>query len=365
MVYNFFEELKAIIIELFKNLYQKVKVIIIGITLSILFFGILFLKSDSVNLCETSFFKISLADWANWITVITLPCTAIWAVIQYNRNVLLRKQEKAAEIAKLFSDELLNKCSIVGAVINSSELGKLYNLKDTDMNKLQRFDRDEIIELYKGDEQFFNKYEKIFYSDELQSMYLYILESRISKKNLPEIENRDPKEVEEEIEKIMLNHYTPEEILMLKQRNMLKEEFKKYFLCNNHTEKELNKFYRKNYTDEEARKLFILDNENLPFRFVTLVFDVLNELEYICMYISSQSAGSNFVYQSLHQIFLRTIKSLAVTIADRNKNYADKLYTNVIYVYKEWSKKMSDNTRREKGNKRKAYKYLEPKIKTV
>ena len=87
------------------------------------------------------------------------------------------------------------------------------------------------------------------------------------------------------------------------------------------------------------REIFILDNKNLPFRFSSLIDDVLNELEYLCMDISSQAAGSKYIYQSLHQIFFRTIKVLSVEICLRNDGkYCDKYYTNIIHVYNEWTK---------------------------
>ena len=95
------------------------------------------------------------------------------------------------------------------------------------------------------------------------------------------------------------------------------------------------------------------------------VSDLLNELEYVCMYISSQSAGSTFLYQSIHQIFLKTVKILAVVIAYHNKNYTDKYYTNVIYVYTYWQHIRESSIKKENQNKKKAYKYLNPKINTI
>lgn len=307
---------------------------------------------------------ITLENWSIFFTIIGLILTAIWGIYQYDKNKKLKQQEKGAEIAKLFSDELLDKCYIIGHVINQSELGKLLDLKNVDMNNLKRFDKEEITELYKDNVQFWEKYENNLISDDLQLYYFYLLESRISTKTFNEIKYKNKNNINKTIIKIMSKKFTKDELNNFKNKNILKEEFEKFYLTN-HSISELNKIYTKNYTEKEARELFILDNKNLPFKFTKLVTDVLNELEYICMYISSQSAGTYFIYQSLHQIFLKTVKVLAVTIAHSNKNYTDKYYTNIIYVYKEWQTIRKRDEKREKKNKLKAFKYLEPKIRRV
>lgn len=360
MLYEFFEELKKTVTENTSNFFKKIKYIITFLLVIALFFAIVFIKNDENNI---SIFGKELDIWESWITIIAIPITAGWAVHQYYKNLLLKKQEKAAEIAKLFSDELLDKCSLIGNVIEKSDLRELLQLKEIDTSKLQRFDREEIIDLYK-DEKIFEKYVSILFSKNVQLAYLHILEKRISIKSWNEIKEKSKKEKEEYIENILKKNYSKKEITDLKKKKMLFEEFEKYCL-NNNIKAEINKAYIREYSDEEARQLFILDNQYLPFSFSKLVSDVLNELEYICMYISSQSAGSYFVYQSIHQIFLKTVKSTALNIAYANKNYSDKYYTNIIHVYKEWYNKREFDLRKEKNNKRKAYKYLEPKIKTV
>ncbi len=122
----------------------------------------------------------------------------------------------------------------------------------------------------------------------------------------------------------------------------------------------------KQYSTEEARELFVLDNSDLPFKFNLLISNVLNELEYLCMNLSSQAAGSKYVYQSLHQVFLRTIRCLSVEIAISNNNYySDKFYTNTIYVYNEWTNLYILNLQKENKLKSEVNDILNPKIKTV
>ena len=337
---------------------------------TIAIFSIIILATSQINnptnieSQEILFLGISLNNWGTLITVLGLALTAIWSMYQYTKNKMSNQQEKSAEIAKLFSDELLDKCSLIGSVINASQLSSLLRLKNVDMNKLQRFDREEIIELYNNDSDFFNKYEAIIKGDNLQLTYLHILEHRISNKHFSDIAYNDPQTIEKDIISIMSSEYSNDEIEKLKAKKTLQEEFEKFYL-KKHSRNELLDIYLKKYTDEEARNLFVLDNKDLPFDFLSLISQVLNELEYICMYISSQSAGTIYIYQSLHQIFLKTVKVLSVTIAYHNKNYTDKCYTNIIHVYKEWQKIREKNIKKEIKNKKKAFKYLDPKIKTV
>lgn len=104
----------------------------------------------------------------------------------------------------------------------------------------------------------------------------------------------------------------------------------------------------------------------MPFLFDELISDVLNQLEYLCMFLSSQVAGSKYVYQSLHQVFLRTVRALAVEISiTNNKSYSDKYYTNLISVYNEWKKLYLKDLLKERTLKDKIEKILNPKIKTV
>lgn len=77
--------------------------------------------------------------------------------------------------------------------------------------------------------------------------------------------------------------------------------------------------------------------------FPLLVENTLNHLEAICINISSQAAGSQFIYDSLHQSFLRTVEILSIKLSSNNRNNVDKYFTNIIQVYDMWNKqKMKD-----------------------
>lgn len=94
-----------------------------------------------------------------------------------------------------------------------------------------------------------------------------------------------------------------------------------------------------------------------PPKFYHLITNLLNELEYICMDISSNTAGSQYIYPSLHQIFLDTVHMLYINIAIQNNNYPDKYYINIIQVYNIWN-----NMRNKEKNE---YNNVKNKIKKI
>lgn len=95
---------------------------------------------------------------------------------------------------------------------------------------------------------------------------------------------------------------------------------------------------QKTYTDFLKDKYSEQEKQKFSEKFPVLVESTLNELEAICINISSQAAGSQFIYDSLHQYFLSTVKILSITISSNNSNNVDKYYTNIIQVYNMWTK---------------------------
>lgn len=255
---------------------------------------------------------ISLNNISIWFTAIGLIFTALWSMYQYTKNKNANQQEKASEIAKSFAEQLTQKCTIISNVFEKSSLFEILDFNNIDCLYFSTFNTNEIRNIY-NDDNYISKYKEAKKQANLNTVYYNVLESLISVESYDTIKN---------------NH--------------------------------------KSYTTQEARELFILDNANMPFLFDILVYNVLNELEYLCMYLSSQAAGSKYVYQSLHQVFLRTIRVLAIEISiSNNKSYSDKYYTNIIAVYNEWKSLYSNGLKKEKSLKAKIEKILNPQIKTV
>lgn len=268
-------------------------------------------------------FGITLSNWSIWIGIFGIICAAIWALYEFDKSRISNKQEKAADIAKIFSDGLLTKCGIVIAVYQNSSINPLLKQIDKLNSPFEHFTTDELREITEADD-FPNLYKKERDEFDFDEIYYKILEQKITTKSEYLAKYRKEKD-------------------------------------NKNIPKELKKF-----TTEEARQLFILDNSNLPFHFFNLVDGVLNSLEHVCMNISSHAAGSMFIYQSLHQMFFDTINTLAFEISIRNNGkYSDKFYTNIIYVYNEWQKIYKKSRKNEALRKNQNKKILNPKIKTV
>ena len=83
------------------------------------------------------------------------------------------------------------------------------------------------------------------------------------------------------------------------------------------------------------------EQEKFDSHFPLLVENTLNKLEAICINISSNAAGSEYIYNSLHQSFLQFIEILSIKIASSNHNNVDKYYTHIIQVYNMWNNQKS------------------------
>ena len=79
--------------------------------------------------------------------------------------------------------------------------------------------------------------------------------------------------------------------------------------------------------------------KEIKIPFDTFVSQTLNKLEYMCMHFSSNLADDDFIYNSLHQIFISSMQSCYCTIAKLNTSNKDKYYTNIITVYNKWADK--------------------------
>lgn len=288
--------------------------------ISFLLFFVCFLFisfSSKVNIYEQNllieqhilFFGITLENWSVFLAIIGILGTAIWALYEFDKRNSRNQQEKGAEIANIFSEHLLRECHILGNVIKKSKLCSDLKLLKLKYTTFKDFDRQEFSRIY-TDDKIFSNIQLFLNSKEVQQIYLRILESQISLVSYDELKD-------------------------------------------------------KIYSQEDAEKIFVLDNATLPFKFHELVYSVLNQLEAVCMNISSQAAGSKYVYQSLHQIFLMTVRLLAPIIAYSNKEYSDKYYTNIIHVYNSWVNIREFEQKKERKRINKINKILNPKIKTV
>ncbi|MBQ7410431.1 MAG: hypothetical protein IJW20_03505 [Clostridia bacterium] len=212
-------------------------------------------------------FGITLQNWGTILAIFGTIATLFWAMYEYDKRRVISQQEKAAEIADIFSTEIVEKLSIISDVLlDNNEFSSKFN--QIDSNKINRFDVYELQEMLGENrsieeiETFVNSVLDIIESEKTQESYIRLLEER--------------------------------------------------------------------YKEEEIKRF--------PNKFLFLIITTLNRLEYLCMNISSNAAGSQFIYQSLHQIFLQTIHILYIFISSKNRDSIDKYNTNIIEVYNMWNK---------------------------
>lgn len=303
-------------------LYHKCKYWILLIVFILFILAIFLCEREEASTIETQqikFLGITIENWAQWITIITIPYTAGWTIFQFKKNISAKKQEKAAQIGKEFSQNLVNKCGIIYDVFRASSLNELLEFDQKNYDDFKFFNVDELRRIY-NDDDFPTKY----------------MERR----------NNSLQELDEIYHERLIKSITP-----LINKKKVEIDIK------NGTVREIQ--------DVEVKNPFILQNKDLPYHFFDLMSDVLNQLEYICMDISSKATDSSYIYQSLHQMFLRTIRTMAVDISVDNKNFSDKYYTNIIHVYNDWTTRYIKDSKIENRKKEKINKILNPKIKTV
>lgn len=314
MVYDFFEELKEIIREFVKKGINVLKYLSVGI--AFILWIIIFFKLNPVTPSssiltnqEIYVFGRSISNWSQWVSFITILYTACWAIYQYKKSVSTKKRDKAGEIAKEFSKSIVDDLGILNLVIHNSKLveyipnGELIN-----GNKLKYFTVDEARDIFKKD-SIVDEYKNDIkdYGEEIDEIYRLILYYRC----VPYSENLLKKYKENKKNKS--KNKNKDDIDWIKIENTIKEKF-----------------------------------PNMPYHFREFEIKSLNTLEAICLDISTKAADSKFIYQSLHQMFLRNIRDLYMEISAINIDSKDKYYTNIIAVYNEWINMYISKYRKER-----------------
>ena len=95
----------------------------------------------------------------------------------------------------------------------------------------------------------------------------------------------------------------------------------------------------------------VINGQFLQVDFNQEISGLLNELEWFAMNCKYGLADEGLLYQSLHQTFLSTVWMLYFFISSRNENNADKLYTNLCWLFIKWRDRLMeimDNSEAEK-----------------
>lgn len=156
--------------------------------------------------------------------------------------------------------------------------------------------------------------------------------------------NQEVQNMIKKLDTSKLTQFTVVEMLEIMNDEKCFEKFHK-IINSKRTQKRYNETLNSRYNK--------IEKEKFDSYFPLLIENTLNKLEAICINISSQAAGSQFIYESLHQMFLSTVEILSIRISSSNANNVDKYYVNIISVYNMWNlQKQKDIKKLNKTNKK-------------
>lgn len=245
--------------------------------------------------CNNEIIAIVIDSALLLITVIS----AIIALFAYRHQKKRRKKEEACNLAKFYSKNIICKYSLITRVLERS--GITARIRECfDMNKIADFSYEELSALLSGAnvEDFISEIKNIEPG--------IILSVRVAAATSP---------LEREI---LMDSYIKE--------------------------------------NSETGEKEIVQGSYLQQDFFQDVSDLLNELEWFSMTCRYGIADETLIYQSLHQTFLSTVWLLYVFIANLNKDNVNKYYTNIIWLFKLWWKRLDRITTESAAMRNKALK---------
>lgn len=236
-----------------------------------------------------------IGNIATTITIIFLLLEYMFTRRTYRYNCEWQEKNKAAELAALYKNEILDYNFFISLLFQ--RLGIIGLLKNTYSSELKLFTKSE-------------------------------LEDMLSKEDIELIHEKlmDPKNYSYYLEcqsfipaKSELRYLIPEEHILKQVENDSKQA--------------------------DRMKRYIMNRQ-----YMKVVDHLLNSLEYFAMYFNTGVADERVVYQSLHQTYLKVVRAMYFEIARRNDNPKDMYYTNIINLYVKWSerdKKMKEKIQKQ------------------
>lgn len=160
------------------------------------------------------------------------------------------------------------------------------------------------------------------FADNLMERFALICDTLMDN---PDIE----KMVKTIVQSKQLKQFTNVEIVKILKNKKCFEQYSN-IVHSEDTQKKYQKLLDEKYNEHEQ--------QNFESHFPCMLENTLNHLEAKCINISSEAAGSQFIYNSLHQSFLYVVELLSIYISSINLNNVDKYFTNIISVYNMWNK---------------------------
>lgn len=248
--------------------------------------------------------KVQLASCAIsglllFVTIISVIC----AFLVYRHQKNRAKKASACDLAKYYAENIIQKLSVIGEVYENSELTEPLH-QAFPIDEISAFDKEEMLNLLRR----FDKTSELF-------------------KKLMDIK--------------------PDLILQMKIRTAATAAERAMLSAT--------------YLDEDpvTGEKKIINAESLKRDFSESICLLLNELEWFSMNCRYGIVDEEILYQSLHQTFLSTVWFLYFHISAQNESNEDKLFTNTIWLFGEWKKRLKKIQGKAEKDKKKAIKKYE------
>lgn len=237
----------------------------------------------------------NLQNYANMAIIFTAVFTFLSIIgfyISYRYNKNREFKQKACDLAKYYAEEIIPKISYIKNTLAHSDLNSIIN-KCFNRHFIKDFDIDELEELLKVADIKVDQFQQKVNSIDVQAIF----ESKV---------------------------YT--------SRND-----KEYIECCTAYTRQLE------LKEDELSEHYALNTKALKHNFASTITYSLNELEWFSMNFVNNLADNKLVYPSLHQTFLDDVTYLYYFVSWRNsdKKICDKLYKNIITLYKIWNTKLN------------------------
>jgi hypothetical protein len=170
------------------------------------------------------------------------------------------------------------------------------------------------------------------------------------------------KEVIEYLDNAKLVHFDKDEVERLfpeKRYMQLRALVAQHFLLRTSDEfrKLTNKYKNdKDITIEERKELSEQMTQYVfeaTMELGALSMELSNSLEYMCICFNTNIADDETVYQSLHAVFFKAVHMIYIFTFDANENEYDRLFYNIMLLYKKWKKINQEKKLEEENDKEK------------
>lgn len=232
--------------------------------------------------------QIVIDDLAGFIINLSMALialiSAVCAFLAYKHTRNRSSKDAACQLASHYANVILKEYRFISNVYKRARLDN-YIKNTISINNLDTFDREELTRLLEAKQLDFNDF-------------------------IRKVNDIDPK--------IILNC--------------------KLLCSESYSEREIYASFLQTDSDGQER---ILNESYLVTDLLKEITDLLNQLEWFGMNCRYRLADEEVLYQSLHQTYLSMVWMLYPIISMHNTSNEDKMFTNLIWLFKKWRARLS------------------------